>query len=375
MNVLNIMRKEIKQKLRDKKAMCMMVLFPIVLILILGAALGKDFGDDDGSFTVDAKVIYSMDNNLTLNNALKSFMDQVGKEVKITFDETKDINKGLESIEDSKYTCYVRVTDKDIKIYKNDRFGAKASLVESILNTFVDRMNAISEIGKVNPMAIQGILKDTKNDYTKAVSFEKKRTPRAKDYYAITMVTLIILYGSATGTYAIILEKVRNTKQRLLTTPVKKHELFLGKTLGCVLVTTFQIAIVVLISKYVLNTYWGENIWIVLLILLSEICVSISIGIGVALLASNEATGNGIINVAIPFMAFLGGNYFPLDNMGSKAMETISKISPLKWTNQSIFKVIYSNDFSLVGTALIINIGIVIVFMAMASIKFGKEEI
>ena len=375
MNVLNIMWKEIKQNFRDKKAMCLMVLFPLVLILILGAAFSKSFGSGDGEFTIDAKVIYSMENNSSINNSFQIFKDTIGKEVKMTFDETKDINKGIDSIKESKYTCYVRVTDKDIKIYKNDRFGAKASLVESILNTFVDRVNVIGEVGKVNPKAMEEILKDTKSDYTKAVSLEKKKTPRAKDYYTITMITLMILYGAATGFYAIVGEKVRNTKNRLLTAPIRKQELFLGKTLGCVAITVFQIGIVVLVSKYILHTYWGENMWIVLLIIFSEIWLSISLGIGLGLLFKDEARGNGIMNTAIPFLAFLGGNYVPLENMGNKAMETIAKISPLRWTNQSIFKVIYSNDFSLVSTAILVNIGIVIVFLAIASIQFRKEEI
>ena len=375
MKILNIMWKEIKHNLRDKKAMFMMILFPIVLILILGAALGQYFGGDKGEFTIDAKVIYSMDNNSSLNNAFTGFKDSFGKELKISFDETKDINKGLESIKDSKYTCYIQVTDKDIKIYKNKRFGQNASYVESVVDIFMDRNNALGQIGKVNPKVIQGILADTKSDYTKAVSLEKKKAPRAKDYYAVTMITLMILYGSASGFYAIAGEKIRNTKQRLLTAPITKPELFIGKTLGCVLITSLQMGIVVLVSKYLLNTYWGDNIWTVMLILFSEICVSISIGVGLALLVKNESTGNGVMNAAIPFMAFLGGNYMPLENMGSKAIENLSKISPLRWTNQSIFKIIYANDFSYVGSALLVNIGVAVLFLAIASIQFRKEAI
>ncbi len=43
MNIIRIMRKEFKLNIRDFKANMMMILFPIVLIIILGTAFSTQF--------------------------------------------------------------------------------------------------------------------------------------------------------------------------------------------------------------------------------------------------------------------------------------------------------------------------------------------
>lgn len=57
MNILSIIIKEIKQNLKDKKAMCTMVLFPILLISILGMALNSAF-ENNTNLKVECFIVY-----------------------------------------------------------------------------------------------------------------------------------------------------------------------------------------------------------------------------------------------------------------------------------------------------------------------------
>lgn len=51
------------------------------------------------------------------------------------------------------------------------------------------------------------------------------------DYYALTMLTLILMYSSIAGVFAIKSETIARTLNRLLCSPVGKHEILIGKIL------------------------------------------------------------------------------------------------------------------------------------------------
>lgn len=118
--------------------------------------------------------------------------------------------------------------------------------MEGILNTFVQRYNVINEVLKVNPSTIQEIVEENKVNYVTMESLDKNKQPRAIDYYGVTMTSLIILYAAMTAGFGMNSERVRRTGSRMLVSPVRKNEIFMGKVLGFLAVTIIEIAIVVL---------------------------------------------------------------------------------------------------------------------------------
>lgn len=372
MKILNIIMKEVKHSLRDRKAMSMMVLFPIVLIIILGTAFSGVFGSS--GIEIKAKAAYTVSGNEQLKTAFNSFKDQLEKNMKVTFVEVSDTEQNIKDIQNGDYSCYINLTDKELKIYKNQRFNLESSIIQTALTSFIERCNLQMIVSSVNPAAMQQISADTKTDYTQVVSLEKKKQPRAMDYYAVTMITLIIMYGAMTGSFSITSERTRKTGNRMNTAPVGKHEIFIGKTVGCVLVTAIQITVVFLVSKYILKTNWGDNLFPIAMVLLSQIAMVISLGVGIGLITKNEGAAVGIINSLIPVIVFFGGGYVPLEQFGNGFINTAANFSPVKWANDAIMKTIYSNDTSVVPQAILINLAIVLVFLIISITLFRREE-
>lgn len=370
MNILLILGKEVKQNLRNFKGMTMMILFPIVLTLILGSALSGMF--DSSSQFKDIEVIYNVQGENAFTQAFHSFV-QKGQDMGIKFTEAQNVEQGLDNIKNGKFACFIKTDNDGMELIKNDRYALKGNLVESILSTFLQRYKAISAVAMVTPAAVDSVAPKSINmDNVKITSVGEKKQPRAMDYYAVSMITLIILYSSLTGSYAIKNEKTGKTENRLLVSPVRRYEILSGKILGTLLITLLQISIVFLFSKYFLKTYWGSHIGIVLGLVVAEVVMAVSLGIGIAFMVKNEMAVSGILNIMIPFIAFLGGGYIPLENFG-ETMQLISDISPLRWVNKAIFQVIYSNDFSSVALALTINLGLAALFILIASISIRKE--
>lgn len=351
--------------------MILMVLFPIVLMLVLGTALSGFF--DNSSAFKDIKVIYADRAAQPLSLAFQGFMEK-GREMGIEFTVAGSAGQGIDSVKDGKYACFIEVSESGIELYKNSG-SFKADLVEAALNSFLQRYNVMAGIARVNPAAAGKIMAGGNNgavDYVKVSSPGNNRQPGAMDYYAVTMLTLIIMYAAISGAFAIKNERTAKTADRLLCSPAGKHEILTGKTLGVLLVTFLQVLVVIVFSKYVLGANWGSHMGTVLLLVAAEVVMAVSLGLGLALIIRSEATVMGFLNLIIPLIVFLGGGYVPIEGF-NKTLLYLSGLSPLRWVNKSIFQVIYSNDFSSVAPAIGINLGLAVLFLAISSFVVKKE--
>jgi len=375
MNIINILVKEFKHNTRNWKANAMMVLFPILLIIILGAAFVNMFSQSIDLSGI--KVLYTTQCSKELADGFRNFTDELNKGMKIVFVETTDTEKGIKSAGDNtEYSCYILLTDnpEEIKIYKNERYNTEANMVESILKGFAQRYGAIAEIARTNPAVLGKVMSDTTADFVKTEALNKERQPGSLDYYAVTMLTLIIMYASLTGFYAVKNEQNLKTGNRILCAPVRKYEVMVGKVLGGILVTIVQVSVVLLFSKLILKADWGNDILTVLLVVLAESIMAISLGVVCAFLIKNDGAASGILNMLIPTVVFLGGGYVPLSTMG-EGVSRLSVISPVKWTNEALFKIIYNNDYSAVLPAIMICLGVAALFIMISAYFSSKEAV
>lgn len=373
MNILRIMICNIKMNFRDKQGMALMILFPIILIIILGAEFSSEFNGDSDSYK-NINVLYKTENN-DKNSAFITFYNE-GKKMGINFTEAKSIEEGKKSIKNSKYACFVvdREGEGKLQIYKNDRNNSiEAGIVEIVITSIAQRYNLTYEIAKVSPMYVNKMNDTSKINFVNSIEFQGKKQPRAIDYYSITMITLIIMYASSAGAWSIKEDKLTKTGMRIMASPVKKYEIMMGKLLGITTVTLFQILTVFLFSKYLLKTYCGSDILTILGIMMSEIIMVICLGIGIAFIIKDEHVMSSVLNIAIPIIIFFGGGYIPLEAINNKTINMLSCFSPLKWTNAAIFNVLYSNDYSYIPAAIAINLSISAAFILIGVMMFKKE--
>lgn len=374
MKFLAIVKKEILHNIKDKKAMFLMTIFPIILILILGTAFSGSF---ESSGTISKiKVAYKAEQKEELYESFKDFTVDIGKKLNIEFKEVKDNKKAIEDVSDGRYDCYINIKDeKNIQFYSNNIRSFNGNLVKTVMQIFVDKTKLIMQTLKVSPEGMEIV---TSDKVVKAVTIEniaQKSGPRAKDYYAITMFTMIILYSTNIGAFSVVAEKMRRTYERIRCTTVTKTQFLFAKVVGSFLVTAFQVSIVYLFSRYVIKTNWGSNPEYILMISASLIFMSVALGIGLSSGINNPAIMAAALNMTIPIFVFFAGGYIPLDVFQSDILNTIAKVSPLKWTNEAIFNIIYNNDLTMVSTAIIINVVIGCAFILLSIINAWRKEV
>ena len=374
MRVLLIILKEIKHSVRNFKANAMMVLFPIVLIIILGAAFSGAF--DNTINLGEVSVLYTIDEKAggpAFETAFNSFCKGLSDETGIKFEETKDFAAGMAGIENKRYNAYFHITGEPARVdmYKNERSGYKPGIIENAMGSFLDTYVTMSVIARNNPAALSAQQSNENAEYVKLSSIDKNKQPSSTDYYAITMLTLILLYASLTGFWGIRSEIEEKTAARILCSPTTNYQLLAGKVFGGITVTTLQALVVILFSWLVLKADWGNDPFTVALLVISYSIMAVSIGVALAYMIRNGEAANGILNSVIPVLVFLGGGYVPLSTMGAN-LSAVASVSPVKWINSALLKVIYDGDYSDVIVSICINLGLAALSIAFSAI-FSKR--
>ena len=373
MKILNILKKEILENLRDKKSMLLMTLFPMLLITILGTVFSGNFASTIN--IPEINVMYSINKDVKIDKNFKDFTKEIEKTMKVNFKETKDEKDALEKISNGKTDVYIKIpNDKKIYIYENNLRAFNSQLVSTLLDAFVDKVNMTKEVASKNPMALSKIKVNTSPNFVNTKTIDGKDSPRGIDYYAVTMLTMTILYGTAVGAMSIASEIKRRTYKRLICSNTSPLKILFSKILASFLVIAFQSFLIYLFSKYILGTNWGNNKLALVSVVASLIFMAVSAGVCIANTIKNEGVMSIIIYMFVPILTFLGGGYVPLEPIGSKMLNSVSNISPLKWSNDAIFKIIFGNNLSIFGITMLINIGAGVLFLLIA-ILFPRKDV
>ncbi len=371
MNIFHIAMKEIKSDFLDIRTLVFMLAFPIVLMLVLGTALSSTF---NASITIDdMNVLYKDQSNGEFSEYLNPFIKAAEKEG-IHFKKAAANANGKEDMKQNKYDGYIEINPKGIQLYLNNQNSIEGNILQGMLTSFVDKYNIASQVVKVAPEKVGMVFTNQKHEsFIKETSLLPDKQPGSMDYYAIVMTTMIALYGAMSASSLINGERIRKTAIRLIVSPVKKSEIFIGKVLGNVVLNFICVLLVVFFSKLLFHVNWGDNIWMIFLVLLTEVILAVSFGLGISYITKSSSAATTIIMLVIQLSSFFGGAYFKIDNPEGM-MNFLTKLSPLTWENRAITKIIYANDFSAAIPALTINICVAIVFLLIAVTFLKRRE-
>ncbi|WML58885.1 ABC transporter permease [Neobacillus sp. PS2-9] len=367
MNIFSMAWKGIKSDFRDRRTLFFMLLFPIVLMLVLGTALSNTFTT---SIPVDdLHVVYT---DTTKGENFQPFVKEV-KKSGVHFKKVIDETKAKKDVQQSKVDGYVKVSDKEVQLYLNNGSSIEANILQGMLSAYVNQYNIATEIMKTAPDKMAAFSRDSQANFIKETSLQPDKQPSSMDYYAIVITTMIILYGAMSASSLIVEERVRGTANRLIASPIRKSEIFIGKVLGGLVSSSLSALLVVQLSKLLFHANWGDHEGMVYLVLLTEIIFAVSLGIGISFLAKTHAAPKVIITLVAQLSSFFGGSYFRIVNPEG-FFKLITELSPLTWMNNGLMKLIYANDLSAAIPAITINMAGSLLFLLVAVISLKRRE-
>ncbi|ETT87777.1 ABC transporter permease [Viridibacillus sp. FSL R5-0477] len=159
---------------------------------------------------------------------------------------------------------------------------------------------------------------------------------------------------------ALLKERTTGTLERLLATPIRRHEVVLGYLIGYGIFAVIQTSIVVLYAVKILDIVLVGSIWYVLLINLLLALVALSLGILLSSFASSEFQMVQFIPLVIVPQIFFTG-LFPLDGMADWLL-SIGKIMPLYYAADALTGVMYKG-FAFAD--IVIDLGVLLLFSVL----------
>lgn len=378
MKVLNIAYYTIIRNFRDRKTLSLMLLLPIMLILILGSALGGVFSPNSISATT---ICYLKEDAGMMADHFDSFLESEEIAALIEVRPVGSKEEAVELIKKREATALIIVPkgfsesvqkgEKAVlEVYSSKYSSFRASIIQSIVTGFVNGTKAQLTVRQLGAQDQEFALYDNLQEV--AVSLQGN-APRAIDYYAVTMLVMTIMYGTSYGNFAMKEEKRLNTNIRLASAPISYSEVILGKLLGSVVTVFSQAMLIILFTKVVFKVNWGGNIGFVIFICFSLTLLSVGLGIMVSNLGRNPQATGALLNFGVNITTFLAGGYFPASQM-SPVFEKVGYISPNFLAQQAMFNTIYGGSATETRNLILAIWAIAIITFIIAGLTERRNE-
>lgn len=372
MVLFHLIKKESLQIFRDRTALLMMVVFPILMILILSFAFKSSF--NTAATVPKLTVRYQLEGKETeYQKNFITFLKLLNKELHLEAKETKDIAKAKQKVSEGALTAALEVkSDQNIEVTTNSINQQNTDLINMLVNIYVDNAKTYDSIANLYPEAISNI-KKRKIDYIASSSVQTSKGMSSADYYAISMFTMITFYSIMSAMNLVLSDRQQGVASRIYLTGVSNSAILLGKLIGGMLATAVQLTILYVFTRFVLRVNWGTNDWQIIGVTASLVYLSVAIGIGLATGIRNQSFLTVASNAVIPVFAFLGGSYIPLSTLNSALINQLSNISPIKWVNDSLFYLIFGGQSNPIPVTLMVNLGIGTAFILFALVRMRKQ--
>lgn len=372
-NLLNILKKELREMFRDKKTMSLMLIVPFMIpLLVLGM-----------SYLFDSEVNQKQDEykKIGFSYKLSSEEKEIAKNLKIKIYED-NIDSLKKKYEDEKIDLYVVKKDDTYIMMGND--NERTSYATSVMDVYFQTFKEYLERKNLTSLGIDNNILEPFKVKTKISKTENYFSNYITTYAFLFIIMAITVSSTYPATDTTAGEKERGTLETLLTFPIKSRDIILGKFLGVSIssiITGMISLILTIISLYIANNsfelYKDVNLMLPVsaYIFVSIIIVAYSLLIsGLCIAIASKAKTFKEAQSALTPLTFI--TFFP----GMIALIMNIKLTPvlslLPFLNYNlIFQDIINNKYDIVNIlCMFISTVVVIGIVLKIIIKQYKSE-
>ncbi|AXV40292.1 ABC transporter permease [Methanobacterium sp. BAmetb5] len=380
----HVMAKDLLEFRRNKMQLAALVMMPLIFLVMFGFIFPSGNTQQHmpmGIVNLDqGQASQEFIAQLDLMNQNTSFMDFTNYS---SVDEAKtQINQG------KIYGAFIippgftenLTTGKsgDFTVYIDNSNPQSATQIQQVLSSTVNGLNdmkaqaTVLELSKetnqqINPQAIIF-------PYVPQVSTTIPGETNYFNFLAPGLMIMIVMMGVMTGIpEAISKEKELGTFDGMLSAPISQISVIIGKTAALCIRGFLQCVIILGLAMLLFGVTVQGSLLLAFFMLLLGIFSFIGLGILAISMSGDQASGTMIVNLLMFPMIFLGGVFYPIQQMPG-FMQTISQFIPLTYAADAMRKIILLNaGIGDVLYQMVILIGFGVVTMAIAVPLFRKS--
>jgi ABC-2 type transport system permease protein len=362
MSILAMVKRIFHQMLRDKRALALMMVAPLLVLTLLDYLLaGNTIDPRLGVMNTDDTLVERLEDSniivlqveesskeILLEKDLDGILEFAGEEVSLTL--TNDQPNAAKALQ--------------IKVQQAIA-AEKAKEQGENLSAFMERIK--SQFPEVPVKMEQVKAPEVTTSYlygNKDTIFFDQLSPILVGFFVFFFVFLI-------SGIALLRERTTGTLERLLATPILRRDIVFGYLLGYGLFAVVQTIIVVTYAVKVLDITLVGSFWNVVLINLTLALVALSLGILLSAFANSEFQMMQFIPIAIIPQVFFAG-IFPFESMAGW-MQVLAKCMPMYYGGSALVDVMYKGlGLGAIRNDLLVLLGFALVFMVLNVVALKK---
>lgn len=410
-----IAKKDLLQVLKDRSSFLLLLVVPLALIAVIGAAFG---GFTNSSSQIAITVAINNQDNGYVGKAVVDALKIDKSNLKITVNAYNSADKVTQQVKDSnvdagvvipagttdtliKTSVSTKTTENLVKVYSlpnssDARVAIVQNLVSSIVNQLVSAQyagsSAVSQVYKVcnvpgnhcsqQTIDTATIAKNVGNASAVAAQNAQVQLSAAGqapktntfDQTVPGYAVFFALFGLNAVAATILQEKEDGTFRRLLIAPIQKYSLLGGKVLAQFILTLLQLAVLFTIGNLVFHLDVAS--WPALILLLIGTSFATT-GLGILLVSvvKTRRQLNPIVTLVTLITAAIGGAWWPLF-LEPTWMQQIAKVGVTAWAMEGLNAImIYGKGFESAVPDIIglLGYGVICFLIALRFFRFQEK--
>ena len=255
---------------------------------------------------------------------------------------------------------------KEIHLYLDGTNSGDAAKVSAVVTKALQEEMAAQREEALSQLPIEIDLEEPEIERT--YIYGKEDSNIFDSYGAALIGFIVFFFVFLIAGINFLTERTSGTLEKLLSTPIRRHEIVFGYVAGFSVLALIQTVLVTLFVVYVLDIDVAGSIWYVLLFnLLTAVC-ALSMGILISSLANSEFQMVQFIPIVVIPQAFLCG-IFTL----SKGWDIVGHFMPLYYTAHGLQNVILRGaGFADIWQDIAILLGFSLLFLLL-TIQYLKR--
>ncbi len=404
MSAWQITRKDLMLLLKDKRAVVLLLVLPLLFISIVGMSTGQFLTKDDDAQRFRILVVDRSASDLSakLIAALQRQKEFLVRVVESAEEADETLSRGdasmwltigaeFESRADELRISEIFNSDSgplaggpealDLRLETRPAAIGIGRLLEGVIFTQVIKVIAPVAAEK-NAVTRTWIRKaDNEESATEAplmVSSVEKNIPKATAVYSWIVPGFTVMFAFfviSVMARSFIAERENGTLRRLLLAPISRTSVLAGKTIPFYVTSVIQCALLFLCGRVLFGMSWGpEPIYLIPVILCTSLAAT-SLGLLLATAVHTDQQVSSYGTTLILLLSSMSGCFFPRD-MFPQTMKRASLFIPHGWALKAFDAVLIQStvDVLTVATCCAMLIAFAVAFFAVGSWRFRSAS-
>ncbi|HET7338314.1 MAG TPA: ABC transporter permease [Candidatus Dormibacteraeota bacterium] len=343
-----IAAKDLRERIRDRTAILIAVVVPLVLAFIFSAILGGGSGD-----TRAIPLGYvDEDGGAVAEDFVQQVLGQVEKSGIATVHSEPSVATATPLVKSGKLTALIVIPPSftqavqtggtaSMQVIGNVDSPISAAIAWSIAQGYVAELNRIRiavlvaaggnpaslTTDQLNALAAKAASAQAAV-VVQDISSERKQLD-AKSFYAAGMAVFFVFFSVQFGVTSLLEERNEGTLARLLVAPIDRISILVGKLLTSFTVGVISMGVLVVATSVLFGASWGNPAGVAILVVSAVLSATGITAIIAGFARDAEQAGNMQTVVAV-VLGLLGGTFFPV-SQAPGILSTLTFIAPQAW--------------------------------------------